>query len=109
LVKLDSVINSLAMKLFPRRDASADPPAGGTDEVPVLPPPKVTIPLSDELKTMLETPVDPRVRHLLEKINEDKVTTAKSQPRRVIGFTPGDELKQVRAESDTETPLPDSL
>ncbi len=100
------------MKLFPRRDSSgtpANPPVGGTEEMPVLPPPKITISLSEEQKTMLETPVDPRVHRLLQKINDGKITAAQSQARRVIGFVNGDELKQAPAESDKETPLPDTL
>jgi hypothetical protein len=106
-VKLDWPINSLAMKLFHRRDPSPkSQPVEEAGPVPVLPP-VVTISLSDEQKTMLETPVDPRVHRLLEKINDTKVAEQARRARRTIGFGQGEEPGPVRAES--EKALPDSL
>lgn len=70
-------------------------------------PPIVTISLSDEQKTLLETPVDPRVHRLLEKINDSKVAEQSQRARRPIGFGQGDGPGPVRAESDKA--LPDAL
>ena len=94
------------MKLFHRRDPSAKAQEAEPEAAPVLPP-IVTISLSDEQKTLLETPVDPRVQRLLQKLNDGRAAEKPGQPRRVIGFTQADEAKQVRAESDKA--LPDSL
>lgn len=102
----DSVIHSLAMKLFPKRDPSAKAEESETEAVPALPP-IVTISLSDEQKTMLETPVDPRVHRLLEKLNDSKVADQSRRSRRAIGFGQGDQPGPVRAESDKA--LPDAL
>jgi hypothetical protein len=95
------------MKLFNRRDPSPkSQPVEEAEPVPVLPP-IVTISLSAEQKTMLETPVDPRVHRLLEKLNDSRVAEQARRARRTIGFGQGDEPKPANAESDRE--LPDTL
>jgi hypothetical protein len=94
------------MKLFHRRDPSTKAQESETEAAPVLPP-IVTISLSAEQKTLLETPVDPRVHRLLEKINDSKVAEQARRPRRAIGFGQGDEPGPVHAESDKA--LPDAL
>ena len=78
------------MKLFrrsgPAKEGTSKEAASSTPP-PVLPPKVREISLSAEQKTILETPVNPRVEHILEEIYADRATAERAlKERRVIEF-----------------------
>ena len=92
------------MKLFRRHtratksaDATAPPPISPAPPLSVDRPrapatqPSLSISLSDEQKSLLEKPVDPRVDRILQEIYEDKAAAQRAlNSRRIIDFPFGD-------------------